>query len=84
MEAPRKPCCDICNGTALLYPQDERELIKFVTANKRKFTVPQLIRILHENLPFWRAGDISSLISQLIHEQKIRPANAFFWKGALT
>lgn len=76
--------CDICNGTALLYPQDERELIKFVTANKRKFTVPQLIRILHENLPFWRAGDISSLISQLIHEQKIRPANAFFWKGALT
>lgn len=76
--------CDICNGTALLYPQDEQELIKFVTANKRKFTVPQLIRILHENLPFWRAGDISSLISQLIHEQKIRPANAFFWKGALT
>ena len=49
-----------------------------------EFTVPQLIRILHENLPFWRAGDISSLISQLIHEQKIRPANAFFWKGALT
>ena len=76
--------CDICNGTALLYPQDEQELIKFVTANKRKFTVPQLIRILHENLPFWRAGDISSLISQLIHEQKIRPANAFFWKGSLT
>ena len=76
--------CDICNGTALLYPQDERELIKFVTANKRKFTAPQLIRLLHENLPLWRAGDISSLISQLIHEQKIRPANAFFWKGALT
>ena len=75
--------CDICNGTALLYPQDERELITFVAANKRKFTAPQLIRILHENLPLWRAGDISSLVSQLIQERKIRPANALFWKGAL-
>lgn len=75
--------CDICNGTALLYPQDERELIKFLTANNRKFTAPQLIRLLYENLPLWRAGDISSLVSQLIQERKIRPAKAFFWKGAL-
>jgi len=54
-----------------------------VTANNRKFTVPQLIRLLYENLPLWRAGDISSLVSQLIQERKIRPAKAFFWKGAL-
>ena len=76
--------CDICSGSALLYPQDEQELIKFVAANKRKFTESQLIRLLHENLPLWRAGDISSLVSQLIQERKIRPANALFWKGALT
>ena len=75
--------CDICNGTAIPYPQDERELITFIAANKRKFTAPELIRILHENLPLWRAGDISSLVSQLIDEGKIRPANTFLWKGAL-
>ena len=76
--------CDICNGTALLYPQDERELITFIAANKRKFTAPELIRILHENLPLWRAGDISSLVSQLIDEGSIYRSNTFFWKGALT
>ena len=75
--------CDVCSGTALLYPQDERELVKFIAANKRKFTAPQLIRLLHGNLPLWRAGDIGNLVSQLIGERKIRPANAFFWKGAL-
>ncbi len=76
--------CDVCSGTALLYPQDERELVKFIAANKRKFTAPQLIRLLHGNLPLWRAGDIGNLVSQLIGERKIRPANALFWKGALT
>jgi Superfamily II DNA helicase len=76
--------CDICNGTAIPYPQDERELITFIAANKRKFTAPELIRILHENLPLWRAGDISSLVSQLIDEGSIYRSNTFFWKGALT
>ena len=76
--------CDICEGTAQLYPQDERALIRFIAAHKRRYTASQLVQLLHTNVPFWRAGDISSLISQLINENKIRPANAFFWKGALT
>ena len=76
--------CDVCSGTALLYPQDERELLAFIAANKRKFTAPQLIQVLHKSLPLWRAGDIGSLVSQLIQERKIRFAGTFFWKGALT
>lgn len=76
--------CDVCNGTALLYPQDERELIRFIAAHKREFTTSQLIQELCKNFPLWRAGDIGSLVSQLIDERKIRPANSFFWKGALT
>jgi len=76
--------CDICEGTAQLYPQDERELIRFIATHKRCYTASQLIKLLYGNLPLWRAGDLASLIAQLIDEKKIRPANVFFRKGALT
>ena len=76
--------CDVCAGTAQLYPQDERELVRFIAAHKRQYTAVQLIRLLRENLPLWRAGDIAGLITQLVSEGKIRPASRFFGKGALT
>ena len=76
--------CDICDGTARLYSQDERELISFISTHKRQYTVPQLIQLLYKNLPFWRAGDLANLISQLIDEKKILRAKSFLWKGALT
>lgn len=76
--------CDICEKTAKLYPQDERELIAFIARHKRQYTASALVSFLHSRLPFWRAGDLANLISQLLAEQKIRPANALFWKGALT
>ena len=53
-------------------------------AHKRKFTASQLIQALHKNPPLWRAGDVGDLVSQLIDEGKIRPANSFLGKGALT
>ena len=76
--------CDVCGGSAQLYPQDEQALIKFVAAHKRQYTVPQLIRFLHERLPLWRAGDLANLISQLLSEKKLSRAHPVFWKGALT
>ena len=76
--------CDVCEKTARPYPQDERELIAFIARHKRQYTASALVSFLHSRLPFWRAGDLANLISQLLAEQKIRPANALFWKGALT
>lgn len=76
--------CDICQGTAQLYPQDERELLQFVARHKRQYTGMQLIQALLPHLPLWRAGDLSKLIAQLLDEGKIRPAHNLLWKGALT
>lgn len=76
--------CDICEKTAKLYPQDERELIHFIASHKRQYTTFELVQFLHGRLTLWRAGDLTNLISQLMAEHKIRPANALFWKGALT
>ncbi|MEL3906131.1 MAG: RecQ family ATP-dependent DNA helicase [Treponema sp.] len=76
--------CDICEGTAVLYPQDEKALIRFISVHKRRYTTAELIRLLHERLPLWRAGDIAGLIGQLIAEKKIRRTPRFLWKGVLT
>ena len=76
--------CDICEKTAKLYPQDERELINFIASHKRQYTTFELVQFLHGHLTLWRAGDLTNLINQLMAEHKIRPANALFWKGALT
>lgn len=76
--------CDICDGTAVLYAQDENALIRFISAHKRRYTASELICLFHELLPLWRAGDIANLIGQLIDEKKIRRAHRLLWKGALT
>ncbi|MGP1491317.1 MAG: RecQ family ATP-dependent DNA helicase [Treponema sp.] len=76
--------CDICQGTAQLYPQDEQKLISFISRHKRQYTGMQLIQVLLPYMPLWRAGDLSKLITQLLAEHKIRPAQTLLWKGALT
>jgi len=67
-----------------LYPQDEQKLISFISRHKRQYTGMQLIQVLLPYMPLWRAGDLSKLITQLLAEHKIRPAQTLLWKGALT
>jgi len=75
--------CDVCSGTAVPFPQDELQLVRFIKTHKRMYTSDRLMQLLEQQSAYWRPHDSARLIAQLLKEGKIRRANRFFWNNTL-
>lgn len=75
--------CDICSGTAKLFPNDEAVLLDFLKTHEKQFTKSELIVKLKKDNPNWRAADLNSLIMQLKSAGKIKE-NFFLYRGKLS
>lgn len=75
--------CDICKGTALMFAEDEAELVNFLRKNKNIFNKNELIEKLKKENPLWRVSDLAALIMQLTDSKKITEGK-FLWKGKLS
>ncbi len=76
--------CDVCSGTAVLHPQDEAALIRFIKDRKRMYTREELIEYLENTVTGWRAADINNLIFMLLEERKLYTTRNIFWKRTLS
>lgn len=75
--------CDVCDGTADYYANDERFLLKFIKENNKIYTQSELVEFLYKRKKSWRASDLNSLLNILLKEGKIKKATSFFWKEKL-
>ena len=76
--------CDICNKTAVQYPEDEKLFIKLIKANKRIFTQNEAIDFFSSKKIFWEAGDVKRLSAELLEEGLIKKLKTPLWKDKLS
>ena len=76
--------CDICNKTAVQYPEDEKLFIKLIKANKRIFTQNEAIDFFSSKKKFWEAGDVKRLSAELLEEGLIKKLKTPLWKDKLS
>ncbi len=75
--------CDICDGNAIQYNEDEKMLLDFIKRNNRAYTQAELVSIFSEELENWRASDVKALCAELLEAKMIKKSNALFWKDRI-
>ncbi len=76
--------CDICDGTAIQYNEDERQLLSFIKRNNRAYTKQELIKKLSEELEDWRVANLKMLINELLEDNLIKEHKSIFWKKKIS
>ncbi len=76
--------CDICDGTAIQYNEDEEFLLKFIEKNQRAYTEEEIVSLLSESLENWRPADIKNLCCELLNAGLLKKHKSIFWKNKIS